>query len=314
MFAAKRAALARDLSLPSDTPLSDLIAAGTLLMGIAAEGTAPQMLDLLITEMGITVPGTVPDGAVGSAACGTAVPIAACGTTVGSAACGTTVGSAACGTAVGSEACGTTVRSAAGRRKHTEPAVLHKQTKLFAGGWSDVAKLSLSKKHLDIAAARKERAVPFDELSTEVALDVRQLPSEKAAPAPPPKPVYACSSCPKVFSMAMALGNHVKWKHPAQGAAPPVRKALLRPFLGKITVPLSVSADGHVRGVWLINGKDQEQVPTPLPCSASTACLCQHPPPPLHQRQRRPVHASASARTRNWRLQCRGARRRGRMK
>ena len=246
------------LGLPPDMAASMAISAACEMMGIVPEPHTPLPLiaDALIAAIGCEVLTTAAAAPVAAAPAG-AAPAAA-------AAPAATAAPAVAG----------------GKRK---PAVQQKQMKIFDGGWHGSPKLSLSKKHMDVAAGRKEKAVPFEELCAEVALDVRHdprgLPSERAPPPPPPKPVYPCGGCDRTLSTAMALGNHSRWKHPSQ----PVFSFEVPPpsYRGDITTPLSVSGDNHVKLEVLINGKNREQVPC--------APLCQGQRHPLFHRQGRPL-------------------------
>ena len=143
------------------------------------------------------------------------------------------------------------------------PSATKQATVLQADG---VAKFFMNKQQREAAARRQApgEAVAFEEFREEVALEVVQLPSEKAPRPPPAKPVFMCADCGKIFHRPIELASHRLWKHPSAQQQTPWRSQSARrpprPFHGKLSARLSVGSDGAVGVSVLVNGKSREQL------------------------------------------------------
>ena len=138
-----------------------------------------------------------------------------------------------------------------------EATTASKQVKLTAA--NGITNFFMHKAAREQFAARQQpgEAVTFEEELASVALEVKELPSEKAPPPPTPKPVFGCEHCSKTFNRPCELAGHALWKHPSQprGLTMPTKQ-----FRGSLAVSLTVDADCHVRLALCINGKDQKQI------------------------------------------------------
>lgn len=122
-----------------------------------------------------------------------------------------------------------------------------------------ITRLFMTKEQRGRFSARQDvgEAVSVEEMQQSVALEVKELPSEKAPPPLQPKAVYNCSHCYKAFGRPCELAGHMLWRHPSQprSVTMPARR-----FHGSLSASL-VAADGDgVRLTLCINGKDREQI------------------------------------------------------
>jgi hypothetical protein len=95
-------------------------------------------------------------------------------------------------------------------------------------------------------------------MQEQIALEVVTLPCEKNQKPLPPKPVYNCLACAKIFHRPCELAGHVLWKHPSHPRSTVCVPA--RQFRGKLSASLAYDQDGGVRLTICINGKDRAQV------------------------------------------------------
>jgi hypothetical protein len=132
-----------------------------------------------------------------------------------------------------------------------------KQSKMFHS--KDIAKFFVPKKQADAAAKRQGvgEAVSAEEFEAVVALEVVELPSERAPPRVQVAAVYGCSRCNFTARTPSALKSHEIWKHPSQPRKPVDMPA--RPFHGRVNASVSL-VEGSVRLMVRINGKGREQL------------------------------------------------------
>ena len=249
----KAAAIARELGIPLDMPLSQMLLTGFEMIGIPppTSCTLMQLADALVDTIGVSV--AIPEKTEAAA------PVAAAATTAGG-------NSGASATLPSANRAAPTPAHAplVVERQKAPSAVSHatlgqtsQSTMLDA---PDIRKLFVPQRALALASAAADHARPYVEVEAEAALEVKELPSEKLPP-PPAAPRYSfqCDMCGGLFRARVALANHQKWKH-GPSSVPIQMEPLLRPWHGKVSLPLVVTATGAVMATTSINGKSRTQI------------------------------------------------------
>ena len=252
---ARADAIKAALSLPPEMPPGAAIGTACEMMGFVPErGTPlPAIADALMEQIGCTVEtATVPTSPTTPGTAAAPAAAASFASSATSAAGYTAAPAAAAHAKVGGKQ-----KAASSADSFEKPPPASEQRKIFEG--KDIRKLFIPKKALAQIASRQSdgEAVTYEEVQESAALEVIELPSEKALVATP-GPVYGCDRCDKTFSNAGALASHKVWAHPS---APRGQSVNWRrpPFPGELSANLCISAD-HVRMTLLINGKSREQL------------------------------------------------------